>query len=81
MSDSEILLLSWTQLEAILALDPDQDEYASARAEITASLEEQFAITNPQLQSRSVADYTVSYEEHGEQKIIRFLLEEVEELV
>ena len=81
MGDEELLLLGWTQLAAVLMLDPENDEYAMAQQEILSKLEEQFRIEQIQLLARSFDGYTIAYNESGEGKITTFTLDEVEELL
>ena len=78
--DDEILLLSWTQLAAVLMLDPENDDYAIAQQEIAYKLEDQFHIEQIQLLSCSFDGYTITYVQDRESKITTFTLDEVEEL-
>ena len=81
LEDDKILLLSWTQLAAVLMLDPENEEYAMAQQEVTSKLEEEYRISELQLLARSFDGYTISYQEKGEGKITTFSLEEAEELL
>ncbi len=81
LKDDHILLLSWTQLAAVLMLDPENEEYATAQQEITMKLDEEYRIIGLQLLARSFDGYTIAYEEKGEGKITTFSLEEAEELL
>ena len=81
MQDDELMLLSWTQLTAILMLDADNDEYAAAQQEVASQLLERYQIEQMHMLSRSFDGYTISYLKSGEDKITTFPLEEVEELL
>jgi hypothetical protein len=77
--DVELLLLSWTQMMAIELIAPDEDSQA-AKADLAATLQSRFCITDIVLKERTISHYVVSYREHNKEKTIRFENDDVESI-
>lgn len=77
--DAELLLLSWTQMVAIELIAPEEEALA-AKADLAATLQSHFSITDIQLKERTFAHYEVSFREHNKERVIRFEIDEVESI-
>ena len=79
ISDIELLLLSWAQMMAVEMIVADEETLA-AKADITATLQTNFCITEIKLKQRDNEHYVISYSDKKEAKTISFDTDEVESI-
>ena len=79
ISDIELLLLSWAQMMAVEMIVADEETLA-AKADITATLQTNFGITDIKLKQRDMEHYVISYRDKKEEKTISFDTDEVESI-
>ncbi len=79
--DAELFILSYAQLATALVLTPTHADYLTAKNAVEARLETTYGISQLLILARSIDFYTVAFQIDGEQQIISFAVDEVENFV
>lgn len=79
VNDMELLILSWTQVEAMLLLGSDPD-FEEAQADLLDKLSTGYDVKDLQIVARTYDEYTVSYVKGKETLLITFPSEEVDSI-